>query len=392
MTDSDSGDARTAGAVLARGDGLMPLRPPMSALALLLSVGAASAWFAPLSIAQNQTSAIPTARLLSAATVRLPSDVDSNSPAVWERVDGLLRLFVLTSVSGLSVRTEGADITRLVARQAVTFTNQHPGHGVWFEAIVPDVDGTWYGFYHHERPTEMCNDRRAIPRIGAARSSDFGATWEDLGIVLESPPGTYDCASANRYFLGGVGDFSVMLDANSQYLYVFFSQYADLASAQGVSVARLAWADRDAPAGKVSVWLRNQTWLPARSFRTRSGERHVYPAGMPIYRVSDEWHDDVAVDAFWGPSVHWNTYLGQYVMLLNHAVDASWRQEGIYVSFSPTLSEPNAWSYPTRLVAGGRWYPQVIGTEIGVGTDRIAGERARLFISGRSDHIIQFVK
>jgi hypothetical protein len=369
----------------------MRRRPPIRAIALLLFAGAVT-WFAPVSVAQNQTLAVPTARLISASTLRLPSDVDSNSPAIWERIDGRLRLFVLTSMSGASTRNEGTDVTRLVANGAVTL-HGHPGWGVWFEAIVPDVDGTWYGFYHNEWPAEVCGEMlRWIPRIGAARSRDFGATWEDLGVVLESPPGTYDCASANRYFVGGVGDLSVMLDSESQYLYMFFSQYADREGAQGVSVARLPWADRDEPAGKISVWLRNQTWIPARSIRTRNGERHVYPAGMPIYPAADEWHDGPRVDAFWGPSVHWNTYLGQYVMLLNRARDAAFTQEGIYVAFAPTLDDPAGWSVPRRLLAGGRWYPQVIGTEVGVGTDRIAGERARLFICGRSDHIIQFAK
>lgn len=356
----------------------------------LFILGAAGLWLAPILVAQNQTLAIPTARLVSASALGLPADVDSNSPAVWERVDGRLRLFVMTSVSGETTRAEGTDLTRLVAGSDVTFTNRHPGHGVWFEGVVPDVDGTWYGFYHNEWPAEMCNTLRTIPRIGAARSYDFGASWQDLGIILESPPGTFDCSSVNRYFVGGVGDFSVMLDAESQYLYLFFSQYADRENAQGVSIARFAWADRDEPVGKISVWLRNETWLPARAIRTRSGERHIYPAGMPIYRVSNEWHDDPIVDAFWGPSVHWNTYLRQYVMLLNRARDSSWTQDGIYVAFAPTLGDPGSWSTPQRLLTGGRWYPQVIGTELGIGTDRIAGERARLFISGRSEHIIQF--
>ena len=41
---------------------------------------------------------------------------------------------------------------------------------------------------------------------------------------------------------------------------------------------------------------------------------------------------------FWGPAIHWNTYLEQYVMLLNRAKDDQFGQEGIYVSFSPTLA------------------------------------------------------
>ena len=342
-------------------------------------------------IVQGQTSRAPTARLIAAPTLLLPATVDSNSPAVWERIDGRLRLFVLTSVDGESRRSEGTDLTRLASPRNVAFEH-HPGAGVWFESIVPDVDGTWYGFYHNEWPAAICNDERTIPRIGAARSSDFGVTWRDLGVVLESPPGTHDCNSVNQYFVGGVGDFSVMLDDASQYLYFFFSQYANREAAQGVSVARLAWADRDAPSGKASVWLRNQTWLPARSIRTRSGERHIYPAGLPIYRAADEWHKDASVDAFWGPSVHWNTYLQQYVMLLNRARDASWTQEGVYVAFTPTLNDPGTWSIPQRLLAGGSWYPQVIGTELGFGTDRLSGERARFFTSGRSDYIIQFFK
>ena len=370
----------------------MPFRPLTRAIAALC-VTTAAIWLAPVSVAQNQTTAVPAARVIAASTVRLPSEADSNSPAVWERVDGRLRLFVLTSIGGESQRADGTDVTRLAARGAVTFEN-HPGAGVWFEAIVPDVDGTWYGFYHNEWPATVCNDpARTIPRIGAARSQDFGATWYDLGVVLESPPNTHDCASANQYFVGGVGDFSVMLDSASQYLYFFFSQYANREASQGVSVARLAWADRDAPSGKVAVWLRNQTWIPARSIRTRSGDaRHVYPAGGPIYRAAEAWHTGPSVDAFWGPSVHWNTYLGQYVMLLNRARDAAWTQEGIYVAFAASLDDPSKWSAPQRLLSSLRWYPQVIGTESGIGTDRIAGERARLFIGGRSDHIIQFSK
>jgi len=113
---------------------------------------------------------------------------------------------------------------------------------------------------------------------------------------------------------------------------------------------------------------------------------------MPIYRATDEWHDGQRVDAFWGPSVHWNTYLKQYVMLLNHAIDNEFRQEGIYIAFSESLADPSGWSTPRRLIAGGTWYPQVMGMEVGVGTDRIAGELARFFMGGRSQYFIQFAQ
>ena len=70
----------------------------------------------------------------------------------------------------------------------------------------------------------------------------------------------------------------------------------------------MAWADRDGPEGKMSVWLRGQNWRPARAYGPDDEPRYAYPGGMPIYPVADAWHDDQTVDAFWGPSVHWNTW------------------------------------------------------------------------------------
>ena len=72
----------------------------------------------------------------------------------------------------------------------------------------------------------------------------------------------------------------------------------------------------------------------------------------------------MAVDAYWGPSVHWNTYLGQYVMLLNHARDARWNQEGIYISFASRLDDPSAWSAPVKIMDGGQTRPAGRGRAI----------------------------
>jgi hypothetical protein len=41
-------------------------------------------------------------------------------------------------------------------------------------------------------------------------------------------------------------------------------------------------------------------------------------------------------------------------------------------------------------MSGGHWYPQVIGLEAESGTDKLAGERARLFVRGASIHEIVF--
>lgn len=339
---------------------------------------------------------LPTATLIAAPTLTLPGAADSNSPVVWDWLRGQPAMFLFTSFNGWSNRAVGDGLGGLRNLGPVAFTTPPP-HGVWFEAVIADDAGTWYGYYHNERPAEICGDTtRMLPRIGAARSSDFGATWEDLGTILEAPPDSHECDSRNRFFVGGVGDFSVVLDQDDKDLYFFFSQYVDDEATQGVAVARLPWAYRDRPRGRMTVWSRGTTWLPPR--RTRAMREpmtppdFIYSAGVPIFRVRDGWHDGTTVDAFWGPSVHWNTHLEHYVMLLNHATDIAWRQEGIYVSFAQTLTDPTGWSAPQRLIGGGDWYPQVIGIEPGVGSDRLAGERARFFVAGRSRYIIQFAR
>ena len=81
----------------------------------------------------------------------------------------------------------------------------------------------------------------------------------------------------------------------------------------------------------------------------------------------------------------------KYVMLLSHAKDVDYQQEGVYVSFARTLDDPRAWSAPTRILKGGTWYPQVLGLEDGAGTDRTAGEWARFFMLGESRHTIRFI-
>jgi hypothetical protein len=334
---------------------------------------------------------LPSVRLVSAPRLTLPGEVDSSNPLVWERVDGSPRLFVLSSWGGVPKLGSGPDIGRLQVVGPATFT-VHPGHGVWFESILADDGGAWYGFYHHERAADECGrPDRQLPRIGAARSIDRGLTWDDLGIVLDAPPASAACHSSNRFVLGGVGDVSAMLEPGGQDVYLYFSQYSQDPAVQGVAVGRLAWADRDAPAGKVSVW-NDGVWLPASDVPSEDGAtvQWVFSPGTPLVRATRPFHDATAgADVFWGPAIHWNTYLDRYVMLLNRARDDQFNQDGIYVSFSPTLGDPSAWSAPRKIMSGGGWYPQAVGLE-DAGTDRLAGRRARFFITGKSDQFIEF--
>jgi hypothetical protein len=339
----------------------------------------------------------PRMTLTKASTVQLTGRVDSNSPAVWGLSGGRDVLQVFTSFAGQPSLAVGTDLQRLGAAKTVAL-NGFDGGGYWLEAVVEDVDGTLYGYYHQERAATSCpGSTKVVPRIGAARSTDHGVTWENLGTIIEAPPGTLDCETTNKFFVGGVGDLSVMLDRDSRDLYIFYSQYLRMVSGQGVSVARLLWADRDQPAGKVTIW-RDGVWQPARRFRMMQGDgtvttRYIYPSATPLYPTNDSWHDDnTSTDAFWGPAVHWNTYLQQYVMLLNRSKNSQFDQEGIYVSFASALDGPSEWSPPEKIFSGGSWYPQIIGLDPGTGTDKVAGEKARFFMTGRSDYTIQFSK
>ena len=337
----------------------------------------------------------PRATLFPVTPLRLTGDVDSNSPAVWDRVSGVLRFFIVTSYSGRPSTAGGRRLTQLGAALPSSL-EPWPGGGVWMEAIVPDVDGTWYGYYHNEMPADaVCpGSTKVIPRIGAARSRDRGQTWEQLGIVLEAPAGAFSCNTTNVFFVNGVGDFSVQLDPDSRDLYFFFSQYERPTTQQGVAVGRLAWADRDDPAGKLMVW-RSRVWVPAARMVTKDddGVTWAYATGSSLFSVSDGWHDEGSTtNEFWGPSVHWNSYLEMYTMLLNRAKNTRYDQEGIYVSFSPSLDDPRLWSPPVKILNGGSWYPQVISEDDGVGTDKVAGEWARFFMAGTSQYLIHFTK
>jgi hypothetical protein len=310
--------------------------------------------------------------LRPASHLQLPGATDSNSPGHW---DG--PTFYLFNSIGHPYRSYGSNIFQLGNTAAVTFNDTVNG-GRWMEATWRATNGTLYGWYHNE-PSGLCpSSGLTAPKIGAVKSTDNGANWTDLGVVLEARPGTLICDAQNGYFAGGNGDFSVMLDDAQQYLYLFISTYAGDATEQGVAVARMAWSDRDAPAGKVWKW-HGGNWL----------EPGLGGYVTPIFPATVAW-ERPDCEALWGPSVHWNTYLQQYVMLLNRAQGTGWIQEGIYITYSTNLADPSGWSAPEKLLNGGAWYPQVIGLEQGQGTDKSAGALARYFQGGVSDFEICF--
>lgn len=365
-------------------------------LARSLATGAAVALVTGAPVwAQSGSRHPASASLADAPTITLVQSgdpvVDSNSPVVWDRADGVSTMFVLTSFAGAARVSAGEGIGALSGLTPIDW-DVWPLGGAWMEAVIPAPDGTWYGFYHNEVQTPCAGDARVQPRIGAARSTDQGRTWTNLGIVLDAPAESATCDSPNRFFTGGVGDFSVVLSPDAQDLYLFYSAYLPDAATQGVAVARLAWADRDAPVGRLAVWSEG-VWQPVEALADDAGDTvgWRYPVGTPIFTTSDSWHDGQTADAFWGPSVHYNTHLEQYVMLLNRTAAPDFSQEGIYVAFAPALDAPGTWTAPQQVLRGGQWYPQIIGLER-EGTDKVGGETVRLFVNGVSSHLLTFTR
>jgi hypothetical protein len=315
----------------------------------------------------------------NSAAPNQPGDCDCNSPAHW---DGD-RLYVFNS-AGHPWRTAGPDLLHLDQDYTRCSYNNQVNGGRWIECTWRTDDGALYGWYHFE-PTGLCPGKPlTAPRIGAVRSRDNGAAWEDLGVILEARTNTLRCDTTNFYFAGGNGDFSALVDAGGEFVYFFISTYAGAPAEQGVAVARMRWADRNQPVGKVWKWNAGRWDEPGLGGRV-----------TPIFPVKQDWHR-ADVDAFWGPSVHWNWHLRRYVLLLNRAVDRNWKQEGVYISFNADLADPAGWSQPQKLLDGlgnDRWYPQVIGMDKSRReTDKLAGRVARLFVRGLSRWEIVFLR
>lgn len=342
---------------------------------------------------QSQTgeNLLPSFVLRKASFIRMPGvkaynfehAIDCNSPLHW---DGDT-LYLFNSFLH-PTRTEGPDISHLGNQTPVHLGNINDHLYMWIEATWKDDDGTLYGAFHHE-PDGVCISNQHLPtapKIGWLRSEDNGKNWKDLGFVIMASPCAINCQTESPWDAGGTGDFVFFLDPKKEYFYFYGTSYDPRFDEQGVWAARMAYADRHAPSGKVLKWYKDG-W----------NELALWGHVTPVFPASREYHKKDG-SMFWGPSIHWNKYLKTYVMVLNHAINTHLDADGIYISCNRDIGDPTGWSEPTMLIdldrirqatAGGEtglsdvmdngWYPQIIGTEKGE-TDKLAGRTARLFL------------
>lgn len=320
----------------------------------------------------------PSFKIFDAKEFKFPVPTDSGCPSHWDN-----NTFYLFSSSEFAKRLSGTSLFDLKNDGLVKWDSDEK-KSRWIEATYKDKDGTLYGWYHHEKGP-VCKNRMpkyyAAPAIGQGVSHDNGATWFDMGFVIDDEPNTFNCDTVNKYFPGGSGDCSVIVDNKKEYIYLFFGSYGKDIQQQGISVARMRYNDIKQPNGKMLRWYDNDWTQPG-----------INGKNTPIFPAVSDWHS-AKPDAFWGPSVHWNTYLKTYVMLLNRAIDPNFWQEGIYISFNKDLSNPQGWSKPVQVRKGGSWYPLIIGTDKQKQeTDKLVGRRARYFEQGVSLWEIQFYK
>jgi hypothetical protein len=324
----------------------------------------------------------------------LHHECDSNSPVHW---DGNT-VYVFNSYNH-PVRSSGPDLFHLVRGSRPKLGALNDQLSLWIESTWKDDDAVLYGAYHYE-PDLVCFSNRhlpTMPRVGWLRSEDNGENWDDLGFIIEAKRCAIKCDTASPWDAGGAGDFVFLPDENRRYFYFFGTSYDPDPAQQGIFAARLPYADRNDPAGKVVKWA-NGSW----------SEPGVWGRITPVFPSQRDYHRADGT-MFWGPAFHFNTYLGMYVMLLNHAIDTRLNTDGIYASFSDSLEDPRSWSKPEMVldVAGIRqimqgagvsetkmasgWYPQAIGTARGE-TDKRLGRTGRFFLAGLSKKTITFLK
>jgi hypothetical protein len=333
--------------------------------------------------------------LTPAPALEFPNPTDSNSPAFWNGE----RFYIFNSWGGQPRRAVGTSVDDAVDTNPEGLSSSYSNRGMagrWLEAVIRDDEtGRLYGWYHQEIETDCPQGTRSWPEIGAAISEDEGETWDDVGVILTPRDGTVTCDTEHPVTDGGIGDFSVILDRNSNpaehYVYFIFSSYGGDLEEQGISFARMLWVDRDQPFDRFSGRSQASKWDGQSWNAAGIGGRSVaifHDSRQVSWTSADN-------NGYWGPSVHWNNDLGKYIVLMDRSQGGNYDTQGVYMTYTTNLSDPGSWVAPKLIISENQgWYPQVIGAPSVEGTDKTAGNgtarRTRYFNQGQSSFYIDF--
>ncbi len=330
-----------------------------------------------------------------APALAFPNPTDSNSPAFWDDD----AFYIFNSWGGQPRRARGTSIDNAAdtnpGGSSSAYTNEGTA-GRWLEAVVRDDEtGRLYGWYHEEIETPCPQGKRTWPEIGAAISADDGETWDDVGLILTPRDGSVTCDTDHPVTNGGIGDFSVILDRSpdpaSHYIYFIFSSYGGDLEEQGISFARMLWTDRDEPFDRSSGRSQALKWDGSAWNAAGIGGRSV-----AIFHDAQQvsW-TSAQNNGYWGPSVHWNSDLQKYIVVMDRSQGGNYVTQGVYMTYTTDLTNPASWATPKSIITDSQgWYPQVIGAPAIDGTDKAAGAgtslRTRYFNQGQSTLFVTF--
>lgn len=215
--------------------------------------------------------------------------------------------------------------------------------GSWLKCVFRQSDSRMIGFYHAEDHWFPRNrDYIAWKSMGLATSDDNGRSWTDLGQILTS-----STPKPEEPEWGGAGDACVIWhEADQRWICYYQNHFIHMAMSEDPDAAPGSWFKHDE--GDFSEAALGGNATPISGLKGVPGSN---------------------------PSVHFNTYLGLWVMVYH-----GWSPPCIYIASS---IDGYSWSAPRQLVCGPQggkaWYPTIIGE-----SDVLAGETARLYYASFS--------
>jgi hypothetical protein len=217
--------------------------------------------------------------------------------------------------------------------------------GSWLTSVYRLDGKNLLAFYHAEDHWTVPNpDYKAWKSIAVTYSGDDGVTWAKGQQIITA----WKSRPAEPAW-GGAGDQGIVWDSANARWVCFYQELADVGEAQ------IHMAASSDPRGKPGSWFK---WDGSHFSAPGLGGK-----GAPL-------------PAFLGyeganPSIHWNTYLQQWVMIYG-----GW-DGSLYITSSADLIR---WAVPRVLVrpeqkGGHAWYPTIISAQ----GDTTAGESAYLY-------------